>query len=327
MQDFYPTIDQAIIKEIKKANTIAIFGHTQPDGDCIMSQLALNYIFQKLGKKTYLFNEGPFTRSDMKSYEPLFLTEVSDEVLAQEPLVVVADCSSIERPGKLFERVAHLKRIVFDHHSSGSNFCEPEHSYIVPTSVSTTLVIEQLRVALNIPLDETLSRYLYIGFCTDTGFYHFLNEHNAETSLRIVTEYVHHGVVPYEIYDELHDGKTLTYYKTISRLIDKVVSLYDGRLLYTYQTLAEDTGDTVSDVIYGQLLTIKDVKVVFFFKEKEDKVVVGMRSKKDSGIDVGQFATLFGGGGHKLASGASLALPLDKAMEIVNQEIGKLLNK
>lgn len=327
MQNFYPTIDKAIIEEIKKANTIAIFGHTQPDGDCVMSQLALSYIFQKMGKKTYLFNEGPFIRSDMKSYEPLFLTEVSDEILSEEPLIVVADCSSIDRPGKIFEKVAHLKRIVFDHHSSGSNFCEPELSYIVPSSVSTTLVIEQLRVALDIPLDETLSRYLYIGFCTDTGFYHFLNEVNAEQSLKIVTEYVHHGVVPYEIYDELNDGKTLTYYKTISHLIDKVESLYDGQVLYTYQTLDEDTGDTVSDVIYGQLLTIQDVKVVFFFKEKEDKVVVGMRSKKNSGVDVGQFASLFGGGGHKNASGASLELPLDKAIEKVNQEIGKLLSK
>lgn len=326
METLYPTINPKLIEKITEAEEIAIFGHTNPDGDCVMSQLAVSYMLSSLGKKCHLFNQGPFNRSDINPYSLYFATEVPDELVKKNPLVIVVDCSTIDRPGLIFDKVSTLERIVFDHHSSGENFCKPEFSYIVPESVSTTLVLEQLRKALAIPLTYDLARFLYIGFCTDTGFYHFLRRSNAEESLRIVTEYVKEGVEPYEVFDTLNDGKTLDYYKEISTLVNRTIAIYDGQVLYTYQNHQEALADSVSDVLYSQLLTVKGVKVVFFFKEKEDCIVVGMRSKKDSKVDVGSFAQSFGGGGHFFASGASLKKTLAESITLVTTVIKDLLD-
>lgn len=326
MKNLYPEINQKIIDKILQAKEIAIFGHVNPDGDCVMSELSLSYMMKYLGKDVYLFNQGPFNRSDINDYEELFLTEVPDELVKREPLIILVDCSTMDRPGAIFNKVTHLERIVFDHHSSGTNFCPDEYSYIVVDSVSTTLVLEQLRKRLDIPLTYELAKYLYIGFCTDSGFFHFLNKKNALPSLEAVIEYVKTGIEPYEIYDTLNDGKALDYYKEISSLINRTNSLYDGQVLYTYQKKEEALQDSVSDTLYSQLMTIKGVKVIFFFKEKEDCVIVGMRSKKGSNIDVGKFASSFGGGGHFYAAGASIKQDITDTISLITNTIKHVLD-
>jgi Exopolyphosphatase-related proteins len=325
VKTLYPPINPVILETIGKAEEIAVFGHTNPDGDCIMSELAIAYLMEKLGKKVHLYNEGPFNRTDINPYKDRFKAEVEDEVVAKMPLVIIVDCSSIDRPGAIFDKVKDLERIVLDHHSSGTGFCRPELSYIVKDSVSTTLLVDRLRMALGIPLTRELAYYLYVGFCTDTGFFHYLKEENAAESLEAVLTYVKAGINPYDVYDELNDGKELDYYKKIAQIVDRTGSLYDGKVLYTWTTKEEVTTDSVSDAIYQQLLTIKDVKVVFFFKEKEDRTVIGMRSKKKSNVDIGAFAQRFDGGGHRFAAGATLHKPLEETMPIVLKSIESLV--
>ena len=45
---------EKIIRAIKEHSTFYIFGHVDPDGDCIGSQLALSLFLEQMGKKTYL---------------------------------------------------------------------------------------------------------------------------------------------------------------------------------------------------------------------------------------------------------------------------------
>ena len=49
-------VDQ-IIRELKKAKTVAIGGHMRPDGDCIGSQMAVAYALAHLGKKVTVLNQ------------------------------------------------------------------------------------------------------------------------------------------------------------------------------------------------------------------------------------------------------------------------------
>lgn len=327
-KSLYPAIPKKLLQTITSADEIIIIGHKNPDGDCIFSQLALSEMLMKIGKKCHLVNQGDFNRSDIAPYSDRFSSSVSEEIIARNPLVIIVDCSTEDRPGLPFIPLAKLTRIVFDHHSSGEAFCEPELSYIVPDSVSTTLVLEQLRQALSIPLDKTMATYLFYGFATDSGFFHFLREANAYASLQIVEKYVEAGVIPYEVYDTLNDGKELSYYQAIGSFVNRTVSALNGKVLYSFQKKEEAAQDSVSDAIYSQLLTIKGVKVVFFFKEKEEGiVVVGMRSKHKSGIDVGAFAQSFGGGGHANAAGASITGTLDDTIKKIIDSISLLLNE
>lgn len=302
----FPPIPKEIIDSLHEAENVVVIGHSNPDGDCIASTLSLAYMLRKLGKNVETVNAGPFINTDIRPFESRFLKNASEEMLARKPLIAVVDCSTADRPGAPFKAFEGLKTVVFDHHSAGVPFTEENLMYIVPSSISTTLVLEQVRLALGIELDKELANLLYIGFATDSGFFHFVNERNGGEALRIVSGWIDAGVSPYIVYDQMHDGKSLDYFKITGELIERTMSEYDGRLLYTYMEKELETDGRPGDLIYAQLLQVSGVKLILFFKEKEDSVEIGMRSKNLSGVDAGAFASSLGGGGHRYAAGATV---------------------
>jgi len=324
MESIFPPFSERLLSEIKKSTDVAVIGHENPDGDCIFSSLALSEILKAMGKSVTLFNQGPFSRPEIKEAEGFFKSTVDGEYLAKDPLVVVVDCSTEDRPGEIFKRFSKQRKIVLDHHSSGIPFTDEDLMYIVPTSPSTTLVLEKLREALGVGLSKDMATYLYKGFATDSGFFHFLGESVASEVFSLVSVMTSAGVSPYEIYDEMHDGKSLGFMRTLSSVMGSTKSIADGRILYVVQSLG-DGDEKVSDVLYDLLLQVEGVKVVINYKEKEDKIVVGFRSKHKSGIDVGRIASSFGGGGHMHASGASIEKSLDEAIKSVNGEVERIV--
>lgn len=322
----YTPFPKELLKAVKDAGHIAVFGHSTPDGDCIFSQLACREIFQTMGKKVFLFNQGPFTREEIRKYESQFLNAVPESLVRCRPLAVVVDCSTPDRPGNIIKPLLEGKIIVLDHHSAGTKFTDENLMKIIPSSVSTSLIVDALREELGIPLTPVLASYIYKGFATDTGFYHFINEKVGGETLRRVSRLVDQGVSPYIVYDEMHDGKSLEYFKSVSSLIERVQSAYGGRLLYTYQKETDEMEGKPADDIYAQLLQVDGVRVVLFFKEKEAGIEIGMRSKNLSGINIGAFASELGGGGHKYAAGAKLPGCLDDVITHTVEKLGDILN-
>lgn len=325
IDQIYTPISQSILDAVREAEEIVVIGHSSPDGDCIFSQLACRRIFTQLGKSVTLLNEGPFTRDEIMAYEKEFLTAVPEGLAERRPLVVVVDCSTFDRPGSVILPFRGAKTVVFDHHSSGEQFTSPELMYIKSASVSTSLIIDHLRESLSVELDYELALYIYKGFATDTGFFHFLSERNGGETLRRVSHLVDQGVSPYVIYDEMHDGKPLAYFSFVSTLIQRVRSAFSGRLLYTYQKEDDVVEGKPADDVYSQLLQVSGVRVVLFFKEKDGFVEIGMRSKNKSGIDIGAFASAHGGGGHMYAAGAMMRGRLDEVMDLVIRDLSSLL--
>lgn len=325
-EQLYPPFPPALLEAIDRAREVIVVGHANPDGDCIFSELAMKEILTSLGKSVTLANEGPFDRDEIKAYEGEFTATIPDDLIARRPLVVIVDCSTPDRPGELMRPLMDLETIVLDHHSSGSPFAKEGMGYIQPASVSTTMIVDALRRHLNVPLTGRLARCLYKGFATDTGFFHFINAEVGGETLRRVAAFVDEGVSPYELYDEMHDGRPLSYFKALAALMDRVVSLKDGALLYTWQGIDEEIEGKPADDIYAQLLQVAGVKAVLFFKEKEGHVDVGMRSKRDSGLDIGAFAAAHGGGGHRYAAGARIDGSLDDVMRRTVEDLIPLLD-
>ncbi len=321
----YPSISERIVSTILSSSDVGVIGHANPDGDCINSTLALRCILEKLGKKVTIFNVGPFNKRDIRKYEPIFLKEVPAGFVEKNPLIIVVDCSTKDRPGEIFSAFEGLTTIVFDHHSAGESFTDSDLQYIVPESISTTLVLEKLRERLDVPLTEEMATYLYAGFATDSGFFHFINEKVGGETLRLVSRFVDAGVSPYVMYDIIHDGQELDFFKAAAKVTERTESTCDGKILYSWAYKDDVHGGNASDLLYRQLLQVEGVKLVFFFKEKEDSVVCGMRSKNLSGIDVGDFAASFGGGGHRYAAGATINGTLDEVKSMILAKASILL--
>ncbi len=317
MTSIFPEIPESIIKAIKEGEHFFVIGHKKPDGDCVFSSLAMREMLLNLGKSCLLLNDGPFNNSDIRRYEDLFSSTFEKDKYPASSKVIVVDCSTSDRVGKLYPDLASYEMLVFDHHSSGQPFTSPELSYIVPFSPSTTLVLEKLREALELPLTKTLAEYLYKGFLTDTGYYHFLSEKTGPEALAMASGFASAGVSPYVIYDELHDGKTLGFMHLAGTLLERTEAYCGGRLLVTYQKKEERSSERPGDSIYAELLQVENVKMILFFKEDEGSVDIGIRSKNLSGIDSGAFAASFGGGGHFYAAGATVSGSLPAVMKRV----------
>lgn len=311
------------MKTIQGADHFYIIGHKNPDGDCIFSSLALAEMLRVLGKRYTLLNDGPYRNSDITPYATLFSSEFKE---VPGSVTIVVDCSTAERVGLLFPLLSKYEMIVLDHHSSGEPFTKPELSYIIPSSPSTTLVLEKLREALNTPLTKTMAEYLFKGFATDSGYFHFLSEEVGGEALRMVSRFVDAGVSPYVVYDELHDGKTMEFIHQAGKLRDRAEAYSNGKLIVTYERLEERSGLRTADSVYNELLQVAGVKLILFFKENETNVEIGLRSKNLSGIDVGEFAGLLGGGGHFYAAGVTREGTLEQVMKDVIERAQKLFD-
>lgn len=314
MQSIFPRIKESLIDEIRRAKCVAVIGHKNPDGDALSSTLALKEILISLGKECIALNSGPFKKKELEFLTRDMLTSVPEEFKKKNPLVIVVDCSTSDRPGSAYDELKDFKTIVIDHHSSGREFVPDSLSYIVPDSPSTTLLIEELRVALGAELSKDIARYLYIGLATDTGFFHFLSDKTGAYSFYKASLFASTGINPYEIYDMLNDGKTLDSLKWIASIIENSRMFYSGQLAILIQP-EECNADGISDLIYQQMLTVDGIKALVYIKHKDDKFELGFRAKRNAGIDVGEIASTIGGGGHRLAAGATVDIDNKNILE------------
>ena len=325
MASIFPQADSRLLGAIREADTAIVIAHRNPDGDAVASSLAMREVLRSMGKEAVLLNEGTFSRTDIKAYEGEFLKEAPLSLIAQSPLVIVLDCSTPDRPGNAFDKIKNLKRVIIDHHSAGVPFADEGMSYIVPESPSTTLCLNQVRQALGVELDEEIASFLYMGFATDSGFYHFLSNRTAPDSLRAAAQFCEAGVSPYDVYDELHDGRKLSDIKDMAKVILSAKPVLSGQLLIAYQSIEMIDGK-LSDGVYASLLQTEGIKAVVLIKDKGDKQEIGFRSKHKSGLDVGAVAAMLGGGGHMHAAGATIAGSTEDAEKTVTDIIGNILS-
>lgn len=323
----YPPIDEEILALLRNREEFVVIGHVSPDGDCLSSQMAMNSMLLKMGKTVHMANAGPFDRSEISHLRSDFLNHIDDELKQRDPLIVVVDCSSPERIGHLADEIEGLTTVVFDHHSSGEQF--GTYRYIVPRSVSTTLIIMQLYKALDVEISQEIAEHLFFGFATDSGFFRFINAYRGET-LRLAAELVDLGVSPNVMNDRMTGGKSFGYIKYLGKLIDRSESLFDGKVMISSSCLEDSkqyiTTDKPSDSLYTMLLSVQGVEVVLFFKELEGgRTEVGFRSSHQSSINVGALAESFGGGGHKKAAGATVNKPIQETRKLLLEAVEKML--
>ncbi len=317
-RSLFPRISTELLDLVRAEKNFALMSHKNPDGDAVCSVLALQLVLEKLGKTVMAFSDGPFARREIRQYEKRFSPFVPEDFRKKNPVVVILDCSTEDRPGEVYKMLKGSTTIVVDHHSSGVPFYRPELSYIIPESPSTTLLVDEIRQELGVALDKEMAELMMVGFLTDTGFFHFLNERQAPDSFEKIMNFTRTGISPYEIYDQLNDGRKLEDLKIIADIIKESKTYFSGRLIIAVEKKDLNISEKPGDTVYRSLLEVENVKAIVLIKENDDGVEIGFRAKNKAGIDVGRIAQELGGGGHKLASGASIeGIGIDEAVDLV----------
>lgn len=304
----YPEVSPVIIETIRSCSTAVVIGHVSPDGDCIHSQIAMQKLLQKLGIEAHLVNTGPFSRKEIKQYEPLFAPHIDAQLHAKNPLVVMVDCSTLDRIGYLADEIDGLTVLTIDHHASGDKF--GDLTYIVPKSFSTTLCIMQFYKALDVELTYEIADHIFFGLATDTGFLKFIGPYRGET-FHLIGELVEMGVSPNDIYNRMEGGNSFNSQRFLGQLLLRAESLLDGRLMLVVEKPSDIEefviSDRPSDSLYSHLLGVDNVEVVLYFKiVGTDVWELGLRASHSSAVDVGAISATLGGGGHRKAAGATV---------------------
>lgn len=315
---------EAFKEFINSHTAFYVTGHKEPDGDCLTSSLGVAKILQKLNKKYQLLSSGPFKRTEIKKYEVMFAKKCIEFPDNRKNIgLIIVDCSEFERLGDYERDVKDLDFFILDHHKTSEG---ASNGIINTKAPATAYIVQHLYEKIIGRVDEETAKILFFGLCTDTGFFRFLDETSTEVFMA-AGRLVESGANPRATYAEITSGKPFSTRKLLSIMLDRAVQKFNGKLIYTYETL-EDTRNfghegRDSDSLYQMLLSVDNVQAVLFIRQDTEKTcTAGFRSKED--IDVSAIAAIFGGGGHKNAAGLSTTGKIQQLLPKILKEFEKI---
>ena len=301
-----------ILELVKDAETIAIAGHVNPDGDCTGSTLAMYNYLKHTGKTIDVYLE-PIGREfrDLPGAD-IIKNEAEDKVYDVFFMMDLGDTDRIGVVSKLFETAK--KTICIDHHITSKGVAD--ENFILPTLSSTCeIVFEMMDVEL---ITKDVATCLYTGIIHDTGVFH--HSCTSKRTMEIAGELMAKGIDFAGIIDHNFYSRTYKQNQVLGRCLMESLILWEGVGIVSYVTQKEldfymvDNGDLGG--IIDQLRLTEGVKVAIFIHEKEPHTYkVSMRSTVPD-IDVSNVAAFFGGGGHKMAAGCTI--PSGKVHDVIN---------
>lgn len=289
---------KTVWNKIKEFDSIVIYGHVNPDGDCYGSQLGLKraILDNFENKKVYAVGSGYPRLSSLIGT----MDEVDDEAI-KNSLSIIVDTSNQDRVEDQRYKLG-LDVIKIDHHLPQEHFGNPE---LLETSrCSCTELICVMLLANEAKITKEAALPLFLGLVTDSG--RFLYQPISKQTYEIAGVLSDTGIDCNVLYDALYevDEKILrlkgyiyvNYKKTKENIAYLVCPKEDLRKLGCDFNLAASQVNAIAN--------IKGCPAWVFFSESESGLVrVEFRSKD---INVQTIAAKFGGGGHVHASGCRL---------------------
>jgi phosphoesterase RecJ-like protein len=178
-------------------------------------------------------------------------------------------------------------------------------------------MIHDLLKALELPVDDAIRQCLFVAISTDTGSFQYSST-TAHTH-EVVAEMMRQGLDTAALAEHLYARNPLRKVELLRTMLNEMQLHSQQRIaswLYsqdTKQRIGVQPGDT--EGMIDHLRAIDTVVCAVIAEEQRDgRIRISARSQ-DPRVDVAQVCTLFGGGGHKLAAGATLNGPLQQAAE------------
>lgn len=306
-----------LFKDIKGSSNL-ITGHINPDGDALGSALAFKLILDSKGVDSDV-------SFDMKGNVPSNLNHLPIDLIIDKPKenydsVYVFDCGNSERLGDLEGLALSSERvIVVDHHINPSF---GDIQIIDSKAASTTQVLYREIISSNIDIDKNIANCLMTGLITDTGRFQYSNTDNEV--FEIASKLMLCGAELTSISDNIYGSIPMNAIKLQSEVLNRIELHEEEELVVSY-VLQEDylkynIESSETDFLIDSIRLVKESNIALLLKEQKDKSFKGsLRSRNE--LDVQQVASIFGGGGHKAASGFSTNLSMNEIKNKVKNAI------
>jgi phosphoesterase RecJ-like protein len=310
-------------ERLSDAATVGVVAHVHPDADTIGAGLALALVLDKCGKHVEVSFAAPATLPESLASLPGCHLLVSPDVMRRDvDLVVTVDVPSVKRLGALSDLAGSGQQLlVIDHHASNDMFGTA--NFIDVSADSTTMMIAEILDAWGKPIDPEVAHCIYAGLTTDTGSFRWA----SARALRLAARLVEIGVDNAAISRTLMDSHPFVWLPLLSRVLGSAQLLPDavgGRgLVYAVvenQDWISSRPEEVESIV-DIVRTTQQAEVAAVFKEVEQQQwSVSMRAKAD--VDLAAVASVFGGGGHRLAAGYSTTGSIDDAVASLCAALG-----
>ena len=309
---------------ISAADSIAIFGHQKPDGDCIGSVLGLyNYLIENYPDKTVeVYTEGfPAPFKILKGAKKV----KHEPVKKCFDLGICLDVSDPERMSKFKDMyLSSISTVCIDHHVSNSGF--GDLCYIDADASSTAEVLTDFMDMDKI--SESTASCLYLGIVHDTGVFKY--SCTSRKTMEVAGMLLEKGVNASHIIDDTFYKKTYKQNLLMSKTVLESVLYYNGALIIGYipKTTFQQFKATPLDTegIVEQLRLTEGVEVaVLAYQINKKTFKLSFRSKDY--VNVCEICEGFGGGGHVRAAGANVTGNIKNIMNEIVDQVGKQLKK
>ncbi|MBM4762545.1 bifunctional oligoribonuclease/PAP phosphatase NrnA [Bacillus sp. B15-48] len=304
---------ELIMNEIEKYETIIVHRHVRPDPDAYGSQGGLVEIIKQSFPEKNVYAVG----KEEPSLNYMRRLDVIDDEVYQNALVIVCDTANEERIcDKRYRTGAKLIKI--DHHPNEDPY--GDFLWVDTGASSTSEMIYEFYLTFKdrgLTLSDDGARLLFAGIVGDTG--RFIYPSTTDKTFSYAGELIHYNFSRPELFNEMYE-------------LDLNVVKLKGEVLQSFETLPNgaaavylkkevlkkyDIRPEMASQLVSELGSVKGIKAWVFFIEEEDQIRVRLRSK---GPIINGLARKYRGGGHPLASGASIH-SWDEAKNVINDLI------
>ena len=311
---------EKIVELIEQNDSIVIYGHVNPDGDCYGAQVGLREIILSLypNKKVYITGTGCHRFFSLLDE----MDDVSDEVI-KNSLAILVDANDLPRmeDKRVYNAKAWAK---IDHHIDTGTFTEG--SQVVDTGANSACdILTGMAMELNANLSQKGATALYLGILTDSARFQFVTRYSetfervkylADKSARI--EQINSLLAKTDEKSLMFKGYILSHYKKTKNGV--IYIIYSKDKLQRLGLSANAASNMVN-----LLGNVEGYPVWCSFAEYTDgNVRVEIRS---NGPAIQPCAARIGGGGHAHASGAQLKVLDYDTIEDVLQDLDKTVAK
>lgn len=306
---------EKIRNAIDQSRYVLIITHVDPDGDALGSLTAVGQALRQMGKVTMLAcdNKVPSRFDYLPLADDVRTSPVTNKTF---DLLIAVDCGDEQRMGHVFSGLTTPPPVCIniDHHITNTHF--GDINLVDAGATSTTEILYNLFIDLEVTLTTDIATSLLTGLVTDTlGFRtvgvtprtlkigSVLMEAGAELSLITMRGLNLKPITTLKLWQvglnnmKLEDGLIWTSISSEERAQAGYTSASTGGLV---NLLADVDQAAISAVL---------------LEMDNGSIRVGFRCRPP--YSVSELATNLGGGGHPLASGCTLEGPLHHAEELV----------
>lgn len=299
---------EVLLPLLLKYDTFLVTSHARPDGDAVGSALGTMHLLEALKKRVFVCFADPVPT-------PFASLPGADRIAYELPetlidVAVVLECDSVERTGYPSLPGRHLINI--DHHQSGIAY--GELNWIDPEAPAVGVMVYDLAVRSGAPLGPALASCLYAAILTDTvGF-------TLPTTTAVTFDIARHllelgadaAAISNAVYFSQRESKVRLLGAALRGLQVR------GPVAWSAVTQADmdalEAGVEDSEGIVQHLIALREVRAAALLRELPGGAFLRASLRSKGGVNVAHVAESFGGGGHRNASGCTVAGPLQDAV-------------